>query len=69
VPVDLGPINTTQNLTPAGHELRLLLLSNITASPPPKSTGYHFTANATVTGIAANASVAFSSIHANSSGL
>jgi hypothetical protein len=69
VPIDLGPINTTQNLTFAGHEVQLLLLSNITASPPPKSTRYHFAANVTLTGIAADASVAFSSIHANSSGL
>jgi hypothetical protein len=32
---DLGIINSTQNLTLAGHEPRLLILLNITTSPPP----------------------------------
>jgi alpha-galactosidase len=47
---DLGAVGGMQNLTLAGHELRLWLLSNVTASAPLVSTGYHDATQATRNG-------------------
>jgi alpha-galactosidase len=47
---DLGSTQGTQNITLAGHEMRLWILSNITASSPLSSSGYHAAADASLTG-------------------
>ena len=49
---DLGSIQGTQNMTLAGHELRLWLLSDIAASSPLRSSGYHAAINASLAGAA-----------------
>jgi alpha-galactosidase len=49
---DVGDVSGTQNVSLAGHELRLWLLSNITASTPLMSTTYYDAAKAHVNGTA-----------------
>lgn len=50
---DVGTISGVQKLELAGHEMRLLVLSDIVASTAlPKSTGYYAAANATLSGSA-----------------
>lgn len=49
---DLGLVSGTQKLDLAGHELRLWVISNVTAAAPLRSTGYHFAPNATLGGTA-----------------
>ncbi|KAJ4350896.1 hypothetical protein N0V95_004344 [Ascochyta clinopodiicola] len=53
---DLGGVDGVQRLDLAGHELRLWVLSNITADAPLKTTGYHSVSNATLSGSAKLAS-------------
>jgi hypothetical protein len=48
---DIGAVSKTQNITLAGHELRLWLLSDIVPANPLMSTYYH-AANATTNGSA-----------------
>jgi hypothetical protein len=49
---DLGTVRKTQNVSLAGHELQLWLLSNITLATPPTSLTYHSAAQALVNGSA-----------------
>jgi alpha-galactosidase len=49
---NVGVISGTQNITLAGHELRLWVLSNITVSAPLKSTTYYNAAKARTKGSA-----------------
>jgi alpha-galactosidase len=49
---DIGDVSRTQNVTLAGHELRLWLLSNITVSSPFISTIYYDAAKAHMNGSA-----------------
>jgi alpha-galactosidase len=49
---NLGLVSGDQNLTMAGHEMKLWILSNITASVPLRSSGYYSVANATLGGSA-----------------
>lgn len=55
---DLGTLSGVQSLQLSGHELRLLVLSNIEDSSAPQSTGYHSAADATVAGEASSVSCA-----------
>ncbi|KAL6153949.1 hypothetical protein ACJQWK_01422 [Exserohilum turcicum] len=47
---DLGTVSGTQNVTLAGHELRLWVLSNITSTAPLPDTPYHAAAAASLSG-------------------
>jgi hypothetical protein len=47
---DLGAVSQTQNVSLAGHEMQLWLLSNITSAAPPVSSTYHNAAKASVNG-------------------
>jgi alpha-galactosidase len=49
---DVGMVKGTQNITLAGHEMRLWLLSSITAAAPLASTGYHDVSSAAMNGMA-----------------
>jgi hypothetical protein len=49
---DLGFADGIQKLDLAGHELRLWLISNATATAPLQTTGYHSASNATLAGSA-----------------
>lgn len=49
---DQGLVSESQNLTLAGHELRLWLLSNITTASPLQSTAYYNATLATTSGSA-----------------
>lgn len=57
---DLGPQSGTLNLSLAGHELKLLVLSDIEAAPTPTQLGYYnvtsaaLEGNATIVGCGAN---------------
>jgi alpha-galactosidase len=49
---DLGLVSGVQNLTLAGHEMKLWILSNINVSMSLESAGYYSAANATLAGSA-----------------
>lgn len=49
---DVGRVSGSQKLSLAGHELRLWILSDITAATPLQSSGYYPAANASLAGSA-----------------
>ena len=49
---DLGTVSGSQNISLAGHELRLWVLSDIVTGPSPQPGAYYMAANASISGTA-----------------